>query len=147
MHSGSMDADCLTERQTIEFDGQTRPCDIIPLQGSLPHTFMMDMSHDNESPMDKRTARDALPTGALVSFCWSAIGSSKGFDDLFPKLLNLVSDKRHYEVYPDASSSGIGGIKRVLNHLHAEMAIEGYGEGHLHQEADVRDIVYSSECH
>lgn len=131
-----MDADCLTEHSTVTFQGQARSCDIVPLQGSTPHAFMMDCTHDNESPADKRTARDALPTGALVTFCWSAVGSNKGFDDLYPKLLNLVSDTRHYETYDDPEVSGIGRIKRILNHLHTEMAIGGYSEGHLHQEGD-----------
>lgn len=135
--TGSMDADCLTERSTIKLDGETKPCTVVPLQGSTPHAFMMDCTHDNESPADKRTARDALPTGALVTFCWSAVGSNKGFDDLYPKLLNLVTDTRHYETYEDASSSGIGLVKRVMNHIHIEMAVEGYSEGHLHQEGDV----------
>lgn len=134
---GSMDKDCLLEKATIDVKGSPRPCNIIPLQGSTPHAFMMDCTHDNESPADKRTARDALPTGALVTFCWSAIGSNKGFDDLYPKLLNLVTDTRHYEEYSDPSASGIGKFKRVLNHLHTEMAIEGFSEGHLHQEGDV----------
>lgn len=139
---GSMDQDCLLEKKTIDVKGTQRPCNIIPLQGSTPHAFMMDCTHDNESPADKRTARDALPTGALVTFCWSAIGSNKGFDDLYPKLLNLVTDKRHYDEYSDPSSSGIGHFKRVLNHLHTEMAIEGFAEGHLHQEGDVSRLLF-----
>lgn len=132
-----MDSDCLTEEATIEYKGVSRACNIVPLQGSSPHAFMMDCTHDNESPMDKRTARDALPTGALVTFCWSAIGSNKGFDDLYPKLINIVTEKRHYEIYDGPNTSGIGKFKRIMNHLHTEMAIEGFSEGHLHQEADV----------
>lgn len=135
---GSMDSDCLTEESSFEHKGVTRACNIVPLQGSAPHAFMMDCTHDNESPADKRTARDALPTGGLVTFCWSAIGSNKGFDDLYPKLLNLVTDTRHYETYENPNASGIGKFKRIMNHLHTEMAIEGFSEGHLHQEADVR---------
>jgi glycogen debranching enzyme len=142
---GSMDKDCLLEKATIEIKGVAKPCSIIPLQGSTPHAFMMDCTHDNESPADKRTARDALSTGALVTFCWSAVGSNKGFDDLYPKLLNLVTDTRHYEEYDGPSSSGIGHFKRVLNHLHAEMAIEGFSEGHLHQEGDVSDTLHYKE--
>ena len=132
-----MDSDCLTEESTIVYKGVSKPCSIIPLQGSAPHAFMMDCTHDNESPADKRTARDALPTGALVTFCWSAIGSNKGFDDLYPKHLDIVTDPRLYESYSDPNSSGIGKFKRIMNHLHTEMAVEGFSEGHLHQEADV----------
>lgn len=138
-----MDADCLTEQSMTLVKGVSKPCSIVPLQGNSPHAFMMDCTHDNESPADKRTARDALPTGSLVAFCWSAVGSNKGFDDLYPKLLNLVTDKRHYETYADPSTSGIGKIKRILNHLHTEMALEGFSEGHLHQEGNVRVAIYS----
>ena len=87
----------------------------------------------------KRTAEDALSTGALVAFSWSAIGSNKGYDDFYGKLIDIVHEARHYEIYkqPD-QDNGAGSIKRVLNHLHAEMVLEGYTEGHLHQENDVR---------
>jgi hypothetical protein len=108
------------------------------LQGSSPHTIFYDVTHDNETPLDKRTAEDALSTGALVLFTSAAAGSVKGFDDLYPKLLNLVTDTRAYEVVEgNEGNSGIGKVKRVLNHLHQEMMIGGYVEGHVHQEGDV----------
>ncbi|KAH8914418.1 glycoside hydrolase family 133 protein [Atractiella rhizophila] len=137
---GSMDANCLTEESSISMAGTSKSAAVIPLQGHTPHAFMMDCTHDNEAPAQKRTARDALPTGALVSFCWSAIGSNKGFDDLYPKYLNLVTDPRMYEAYDHqkkvGGDNGIGEVKRILNHLHTQMAIQGFVEGHLHQEND-----------
>jgi glycogen debranching enzyme len=102
---------------------------------------MMDVTHDNQSPLDKRTAEDALSTGALATFCFSAIGSNKGFDDLYPKLLDLVSDTRMYDVGGEGVDRGIGKIKRVLNHLHTEMVLEGFTEGHVHQENDVHRVI------
>jgi glycogen debranching enzyme len=40
--------------------------------------------------------------------------------------------------------SGIAKAKMVLNALHAEMALQGYEEGHVHQENDVScPIVYA----
>ncbi|CAH7670497.1 amylo-1,6-glucosidase [Phakopsora pachyrhizi] len=132
---GSMDTDCLTEASitTVPHDSsQTYRCEIVPLQGSKPHAFLMDCTHDNESPSRKRTARDAISTGSLVTFGYSAIGSNKGFDDLYPQLLDLVNEKRNYEkVNFDA---GIGGWKRLLNHLHVEMVLNEFKEGHFHQE-------------
>lgn len=118
--------------------GVTRPCLVTPLQGSSPHALMFDITHDNESMLDKRSPEDTLSTGALVAFSYSAIGSNKGFDDLYPKLLNLVSEERRYEVFPeDEQTNGTSSVKRVLNHLHTEMVLEGYSEGHVHQENDV----------
>ena len=117
--------------------GPTRECIVIPHNGSVPHALFYDLTHDNESYLHKRSAEDALSTGALVTFSFSAIGSVKGFDDLYPRLLNLVAEKRTYELTGQGERSGIAKAKRLLNSLHTEMALEGYEEGHVHQENDV----------
>ena len=134
-----MDAACLSsgeELPSLLGKGASRPCIITPLQGSAPHTVFYDVTHDNETPHDKRTAEDALSTGALVTFTRAALGSNKGFDDLYPKLLDLVTDDRNYEV--DVTGlGGIGRVKRVLNHLHTEMMQGGFVEGHVHEEGEV----------
>ena len=90
-----MDTDCLTTQGTVTLKGRTRPCTVVPLHGSSPHAFLMDCTHDNESPASKRTAEDALPTGALVTLSRAAIGSNRGFDDLYPRLLDVVTEFRH----------------------------------------------------
>lgn len=103
---------------------------------------MMDCTHDNEAPNDKRTPHDAMPTGALVTFSYSAIGSNKGFDDFYGKLLDVVNETRHYEVNKNPENDhSLGKIKRVLNHLHTEMALAGFVEGHWHQEGDVSQFI------
>ncbi|KAL7419064.1 bifunctional 4-alpha-glucanotransferase/amylo-alpha-1,6-glucosidase [Cryptotrichosporon argae] len=134
---GSMDEACLSSTEELPAlygKGPSRPCVVIPLSGSAPHAVFYDVTHDNETPLDKRTAEDALSTGALVTFTRAALGSNKGFDDLYPKLLNLVTDTRKYEVSDDKDEKGIGRVKRVLNHLHTEMMFGGYEEGHVHEE-------------
>ena len=103
----------------------------------MPHALLYDLTHDNESYLDKRSAEDALSTGALVTFSYSALGSVKAFDDLYPKLLNLVQEKRRYAVTNLGDDSGISRAKRVLNILHREMVLDGFVEGHVHQENDV----------
>lgn len=136
-----MDTACLTCPEYLPpptGSGPVYPCLVTPLQGSSPHALLFDLTHDNESPLHKRSAEDALATGALVAFSGSAIGSNKGFDDLYPKLLDIVGDNRLYEVAKEGQEDGIGIVKRVLNHLHAEMVLEGFSEGHVHQENDVR---------
>lgn len=95
----------------------------------------MDITHDNESPLSKRTAEDALSTGALVTFAKAAIGSNRGFDDLYPKLLDVVKENRRYEV-PE-KEEGIAGVKRLLNHLHTECVLGKYVEGHFSQDGEV----------
>jgi len=136
-----MDAACLTSIEELPSPtgkGPVRTCVVSLLTGSLPHALFYDLTHDNESPLDKRSAEDSLSTGALVAFSCSAIGSVKGFDDLHPKLLNLVHEQRIYDVTELGGQSGIAKVKRVLNSLHREMMVEGFEEGHVHQENDVR---------
>lgn len=123
--------------------GPIRTCIVTPLNGSMPHALLYDLTHDNESPLDKRSAEDALSTGALVTFSYSAIGSVKGFDELYPKLLNLVGEKRKYEVTGLGEGSGIARVKRVLNSLHTEMVLGGFEEGHVHQENDVSSSIFT----
>jgi glycogen debranching enzyme len=107
----------------------------------MPHALLYDLTHDNESYLDKRSAEDALSTGALVTFSYSAIGSVKGFDDLYPKLLNLVQEKRRYAITHLDEDSGIAKAKRFLNELRREMVLDGYEEGHVHQENDVSVVM------
>lgn len=133
---GSMDGTVLSKKGELPplyHGGAPRPCVVYPLPGSAPHAVFYDVTHDNESPAHKRTAEDALSTGALVTFTKAAIGSNKGFDDLYPALLNLVTDTRMYNVGDDANG-GIGRVKRILNNLHTKMMYEGYDEGHVHEE-------------
>jgi glycogen debranching enzyme len=60
------------------------------------HALFMDCTHDNEVPAQKRDARDTLPNAALVSMCSSATGSVMGYDEIYPKLVDLVSETRQF---------------------------------------------------
>ena len=136
---GSMDGACLTTAAKItlpEANLKDADCLVEQLSGSSPHALFMDVTHDNETPTMKRTTEDAITMGALVAFSWSAIGSTKGFDDLYPKTLDVVQESRLYRPVRNPEESGIGAIKRVVNHLHVEMVRNGYSEGHVHQEND-----------
>jgi glycogen debranching enzyme len=135
-----MDAACMTSKEELPpptGKGPTRPCIVIPHNGSKPHALFYDLTHDNETYADKRSAEDALSTAALITFSFCANGSVKGFDDLYPKLLNLVAEKRHYELTRLGENSGISRAKAILNKLHTEMVLDGFEEGHVHQENDV----------
>jgi glycogen debranching enzyme len=105
------------------------------------HALFMDCTHDNEVPAQKRDARDTLPNAALVSMCASATGSVMGYDEIYPRQIDLVHETR---LYTSASSSksvkigggegGIGGIKKLLNQIHTLMGKDGYDETHIHHE-------------
>jgi len=155
---GSMDGACLTSPSFVASPassgkGPVRPCVISPLNGSLPHALLYDQTHDNESTASKRTPHDTLSTAAIVAFSWCATGSVKGFDEVYPRLLELVTEKRPYEhvglgdqAKEDFGRSGIAGAKRILNNLHREMIIGGFEEGHVHQENNVSSRWIYSFC-
>ena len=107
------------------------------IQQSPVHALFMDCTHDNEVPAQKRDARDTLPNAALVNLCACATGSVMGYDEIYPKLVDLVHEKRIYgEVGSIGGEGGIGGIKKILNRVHVLMGRHGYDETHIHHEGE-----------
>jgi glycogen debranching enzyme len=105
------------------------------------HALFMDCTHDNEVPAQKRDARDTLPNAALVYMCASAVGSVMGYDEIYPKLIDLVGEKRLYNYIPStkhveigSGEGGIGGVKKLLNQIHTLMGLDHYEETHIHHE-------------
>ena len=124
-------------------NGQLKPArEIIRVIKQTPvHALFMDCTHDNEVPAQKRDARDTLPNAALVSMCASATGSVMGYDEIYPKLIDLVGETRLYtstssikKVEIGGGEGGIGGIKKLLNQIHTIMGKDGYEETHIHHE-------------
>ncbi|CAB4386835.1 unnamed protein product [Rhizophagus irregularis] len=135
---GSMDTECLTSVSMCkDLDGESDvQCLVTPLSGSKPHALFMDCSHDNETPHQKRIAEDTLSNGALVAMSSCATGSVKGYDEVYPELVDLVKETRPYALYEKPLDIGIGRVKKVLQHLHTEMTLDGYIETHVHLEND-----------
>ncbi|KAL8719888.1 MAG: hypothetical protein Q9225_003166 [Loekoesia sp. 1 TL-2023] len=111
------------------------------IRQSPVHALFMDCTHDNEVPAQKRDARDTLPNAALVNMCACATGSVMGYDEIYPKLIDLVHEPRLYhssfsdhEVKIGAGRGGIGRIKKLLNHIHTFMGRHGYDETFIHHE-------------
>lgn len=104
--------------------------------------LFMDCTHDNETPAQKRDARDTLPNAALVNMCASATGSVMGYDEIYPKLVDLVSETRLYqsessngkEIKVGGGKNGIGGVKKLLNQIHTLMGQDDYDETFIHHE-------------
>jgi glycogen debranching enzyme len=90
------------------------------LSQHAPHALFMDCTHDNETPAQKRTPEDTLPNAALVAFCSSAIGSVHGYDEIYPKLVDVVSETRLY----NSMDNGIGFVKLKLNAIRKSLAEE-----------------------
>lgn len=81
-----------------------------PLLPTLSPSLFFDCTHDNETPQQKRTAIDALPNAAVVAASVSAIGSSRGYDELVPKVLSVVTERRSYYSYRTERGAK-GGVK------------------------------------
>ncbi|KAJ1919203.1 bifunctional 4-alpha-glucanotransferase/amylo-alpha-1,6-glucosidase [Mycoemilia scoparia] len=132
---GSMDLECLGVPGTFkDKNGKEIDCTVAPIRGSLPHAIFFDCTHDNETPFKVRQACDALPNAALVAMTASAIGSNKGYDELYPHLLDLVNETGLYSILDDPLSVGIGKPKQILNELHQKMT--EYQEVHVHHEGE-----------
>ncbi|AET38511.1 bifunctional 4-alpha-glucanotransferase/amylo-alpha-1,6-glucosidase Ecym_2815 [Eremothecium cymbalariae DBVPG len=88
------------------------------LTATSPHALFMDCTHDNETPYQRRTLEDTLPTALLVSFCSSAIGSVYGYDEVYPHQLDLVQENRTYSVQ---HGDGISNVRSKLNKIRSLM--------------------------
>ena len=116
---------------------------VLPFRPSVCHAIFFDVTHDNDSPIVKRSAYDPLPSAALVAMTCSAIGSNRGFDELVPHHINVVKEKRQYRAWdPNQPFEGVSfdtGIiksKREFNLLHEWLGVNGYS----HQFVDQRDV-------
>ncbi|KAK0748338.1 glucanotransferase domain of glycogen debranching enzyme-domain-containing protein [Apiosordaria backusii] len=123
-------------------NGQQYTREIIRRIKPVPvQALFMDCTHDNEVPAQKRDARDTLPNAALVSMCASATGSVMGYDEIYPRLIELVHETRLYTsesskfpVKVGEGKGGIAGVKKLLNQIHTLMGMDGYDETHIHHE-------------
>jgi glycogen debranching enzyme len=69
------------------------------LTPSHPHDIIYDMTHDNPSLQTKFGNRVlALPLAALLSSANQIIASTWGYDQLLPKKLSVVSEKKLYPI-------------------------------------------------
>lgn len=99
------------------------------LSSLAPHALFMDCTHDNETPAQKRTVEDTLPNAALTAFCSSAIGSVYGYDEAYPKLLDVVGESRQYSL----NDTGIGEVKQKLNAIRKSLALESKDASQDHE--------------
>ncbi|XP_033960867.1 glycogen debranching enzyme isoform X2 [Pseudochaenichthys georgianus] len=119
-----------------------------PLMPSIAHAMFLDVTHDNECPIQLRSALDSLPSSAMVSMACCATGSTRGYDELMPHQISVVKEERWYPKWsPSAAPSSGGEVgpqtgiiagKLALNKLHQELASQGFIQVFVDQvDADV----------
>lgn len=109
---------------------------IRPLMPSVAHALLYDVTHDNESDIQKRTPLNPLPFSALVSMACCAIGSNRGHDELVPHHIHVVSENRLYNHWSDSAAmkketgltthSGLIKERLVLNQIHQTTVTNGF---------------------
>ncbi|KAM3961901.1 glycogen debranching enzyme [Aphomia sociella] len=113
----------------------------------VAHALLLDLTHDNPSPLRRRCVFDLLPAAALVAAACCASGSTRGYDELVPHHVHVVDEERLYaewategegEAAGAGAGAGLAAARRALNELHAELARAGYCELYVDQlDADV----------
>lgn len=124
-----------------------------PLTATMAHAIFFDQTHDNESPIVKRSVYDSLPSTALVAMSCCASGSNRGYDELVPHHIHVVNENRMYMPWTSKDSSptectmtsGILRGKKILNDLHSYLGKSGFNQVYVDQlDSDVVSVTRHS---
>lgn len=108
-----------------------------PLTSSISHAMFIDQTHDNESPIEKRSPYDVVPSAAIIAMSCCATGSNRGYDEFIPHHINVVNEKRLYRSFAKDGKMGPGFVnenmgiisaKKAFNRLHGEISSNGFDQ-------------------
>nr|APP18135.1 glycogen-debranching enzyme [Anisakis simplex] len=98
-----------------------------PASSIVAHALLYDQTHDNPSPIEKRSVYDTLPTSAMVAMASCSNGSTRGYDELLTFKVDVVKEKRLYAKWGEVNAeTGIIGARAVINKLHTWLGDNNY---------------------
>jgi glycogen debranching enzyme len=111
-----------------------------PLLEGISNAIMYDVTHDNPSLIKSHSIYDILPTSCLVLMSGCSVASTRGFDELVPHAIDVVSEERPYSLWSTDSKPnaininyGILKAKQTMNKLHSDMGLQGYSQIYVDQ--------------
>jgi glycogen debranching enzyme len=121
----------------------------IPLVESTAHAVLYDVTHDNPCLIKMHSVYDPLATASLVLMAGCSTGSTRGFDELVPHSINVVTEQRLYAAWKSSTTEAItkekssalaidldDGIMRgklLMNKLHYEMGSKRFNQLYVDQ--------------
>lgn len=105
-----------------------------PLKPCVANAIFYDQTHDNESPIKKRSAYDLPATMAILNMASCATGSTRGYDELVPHYIDVVKEKRLYPSQVDENNALLP-LRRFLNGT-LQRELQGFSEIFVDQVND-----------
>ena len=119
---------------------QPPPGQVRPLLPTTAHALFYDWTHDNDSPVEKKSLVDLVASAGLVSMVACGVGSNRGYDEFVPHHIHVVNEPRPYAGWSGLGpNTGMVEVRRALAELHTRLAREGFSEVFVDQKN--RDVV------
>ncbi|KAL4459433.1 hypothetical protein ABPG74_018046 [Tetrahymena malaccensis] len=112
----------------FDFSTNQKKTHLVPTQTK---SIVYDQTHDNESTLSIFSHQQTVPLIALTSFSHFVQGTVRGFDELYPEKLSVVSERRKYQSQLDCTQTELDnvpievGIVATLNFSTESIELKG----------------------